>query len=293
MRRPASTRPDTISLVPGALRFAPLHLRAAQRILRLHGFSLRRGFERLDDRIVFVVGSPRSGTSFLARAIGSLPGFVDLGEVAPLKAAIPALYGEAEEDAATRIRHILAVTRRLALIGNRRSVEQTPETVFVSRAAALAFPEARFVHIVRDGRDVACSLLERGWLRAGWGGGDDAGRPYGAGVRFWVERERRDEFVEASDARRAAWAWRRYVSASRDVPAPRLHELRYETLTNDPDGTARDLAAFLGAPATDLALALRAARDTSVGRWARELSTADLTEIEDECGDVLRDLGYL
>ena len=41
--------------------------------------------------MVFVLGSPRSGTTFLARAVGSVPGFVDLGEVAALKAAIPTL----------------------------------------------------------------------------------------------------------------------------------------------------------------------------------------------------------
>jgi len=279
--------------VPGALRSAALQLRAAQRIVRLRGFSVRRGLEPLDDRLVFVVGSPRSGTTFLAAAIGSLPGFVDLGEVAPLKAAIPALYADSEEQAARRIRGILTVTRRLSLVGSRRAIEQTPETAFVSRAAALAFPEARFVHIVRDGRDVACSLLERGWLRAGRGGGDDAGLPYGADARFWVEPERRQEFLAASDARRAAWAWRRYVSAARVAPAERLHELRYEVLTADPDGTARDLAGFLGAPANPLAEALRAARDTSVGRWARDLTPADLAEVEEESGELLLDLGYL
>jgi len=261
--------------------------------VRLRGFSLRRGLEALDDRLVFVVGSPRSGTTFLAGAIGSLPGFVDLGEVAPLKAAIPALHAEPDEAAARRIRRILTVTRRVAFVGSRRAVEQTPETAFVSRAAALAFPEARFVHIVRDGRDVACSLLERGWLSAGRGGGDDAGLPYGAEARFWVEPERRQEFSAASNARRAAWAWCRYVSAARVAPAERLFELRYETLTADPDGTARELAAFLDAPVNALAQALRGARDTSVGRWSRELSEADLAEVEEECGGLLRDLGYL
>ena len=49
-------------------------------------------FGRLDDRLVFVVGSPRSGTTFLAGAIGALPGFVDLGEVGHLNPASG--YGE-------------------------------------------------------------------------------------------------------------------------------------------------------------------------------------------------------
>ena len=56
--------------------------------------------------------------------------------------------------------------RTLGLAGHLRGVEQTPETSFVIEAALLAYPAASAVHIVRDGRDVVCSLLERGWLAA-------------------------------------------------------------------------------------------------------------------------------
>jgi hypothetical protein len=83
------------------------------------------------------------------------------------------------------------------------------------------------------------------------------------------------------------------VSAARGAPAERLCEVRYEALTADAETTADELAGFLGVPAAALAQALRRARDTSVGRWARELSSADLAEVEEECGEVLRDLGYL
>src|SRR6478672_11084641 len=44
-----------------------------------------------EDRLVFVVGCPRSGTTFTGSALGTLPGFVDLDEVTPLKAALPRL----------------------------------------------------------------------------------------------------------------------------------------------------------------------------------------------------------
>ena len=49
-------------------------LRVAKRLAPRRGASLAERFGRLDDRLVFVVGSPRSGTTFLAGAIGSLPG---------------------------------------------------------------------------------------------------------------------------------------------------------------------------------------------------------------------------
>jgi hypothetical protein len=247
---------------------------------------------RLDDRLVFVVGSPRSGTTFLARSLGSLPGFVDLGEVAPLKAAIPALAGRPPEETAPRIRGLLTLTRRLGLVGGLRGVEQTPETAFVLPAARRAFPAAVFVHALRDGRDVVCSLLERGWLRAGRGGGDDAGTPYGAEARFWVEPHRRDEFPRASDARRAAWAWRRYVGAARASGVP-LHEVRYERLNAEPGAVARELAALLGTAEEPLAKALQQAHGTSVGRWRRELAEEELADVLAESGELLGELGYL
>ena len=278
--------------MPGSLSSAVLHLRTARRLARRGGPSLRERLGPLDERLVFVVGSPRSGTTFLGRSIGSLPGFVDLGEVAPHKASVPELVALSTEVAARRIHRTLAVARRLGLVGGLRGVEQTPETVFVAEAAALAFPSARFVHIVRDGRDVACSLLDRGWLSQGRGGGDDAGLPYGAEPRFWVEPARVEEFRTTSDARRAAWAWRAYVQAARSLHE-RAHEIRYERMVADPDAVAAELAVFLDAPASELARALRGAHDESVGRFRRDLTPEQLADVESEAGKLLVELSYL
>ena len=278
--------------MPGSLSSAVLHLRTARRLARRGGPSLRDRLGPLDERLVFVVGSPRSGTTFLGRSIGSLPGFVDLGEVAPHKASVPELVALSTEVAARRIHRTLAVARRLGLVGGLRGVEQTPETVFVAEAAALAFPSARFVHIVRDGRDVACSLLDRGWLSQGRGGGDDAGLPYGAEPRFWVEPDRVEEFRTTTDARRAAWAWRAYVQAARSLHE-RAHEIRYERMVADPDAVAAELAVFLDAPASELARALRGAHDESVGRFRRDLTPEQLADVESEAGKLLVELSYL
>jgi hypothetical protein len=156
----------------------------------------------------------------------------------------------------------------------------------------MAFPEALFVHPIRDGRDVVASLLEHGWLSAGRGGGDDAGLPFGPGVRFWVEPERHAEFARAADARRAAWAWRSYVTAARSIPE-RTREVSYEELAAHPDEAAARLAPFLGVDERELAAALAEARITAVGRHRRDLTPEQLAEVEAESGDLLRELGYL
>jgi hypothetical protein len=231
---------------------------------------------------VFVVGCPRSGTTFLGRAIGGLPGFVDFGEVTPWKAALPSSPPAAE------LRRILERIRLIGLARGLRGVEQTPETAHVLGAALEAYPQALAVHSLRDGRDVVCSLLERGWLNAGHAGRDDARLAYGPQARFWVEPERRDEFEQASDARRCAWAWRRYVEAVRAHRGERLLEVRYEQLAH----VADRLAEFLGANATSTHLALDGFRDSSIGRWQRDLTPEQLADVEAETGPLLAELGY-
>jgi hypothetical protein len=277
--------------VPGLLESASLQLRVAKRLTLRRGATIGERFGALDDRLVFVVGCPRSGTTFLAGAIGSLPGFVDLGEVAPVKASVPELVALPSEEAARRLHRTLVVARRVGLVGAVRGVEQTPEMAFLVDAAARAYPQARIVHIVRDGRDVACSLLARGWLSSTRTDADDAGLRFGAHTRFWVEPSRDAEFAQVSDARRTAWAWRRYVTAAREAEAT-VYELRYEQLVDDPDTAAHGLATYLGTQPAALAAALRAAHAESVGRHRTDLTPEQLADVMAEAGDVLRELGY-
>jgi hypothetical protein len=278
--------------VPGIVDTALNNLRVAKRLAPRRGATLGERFGRLDDRLVFIIGSPRSGTTFLARAIGSLPGFVDLGEVAPIKASIPELAALPPGEAASRLRRILAVARRVGLVGSVRAVEQTPELAHLARALPLAYPEAQIVHIVRDGRDVVCSLLEKPWLRPEQTRVDDAGIAYGSYARFWVEPDRRDEFEHASDARRAAWVWRSYVTAARAGGA-QVIEIRYEDVTADPAAVAAVIAPPLAAQVEPLAEALARAHGSSVGRYENDLDAEQLAEVEAEAGPLLRELGYV
>jgi hypothetical protein len=260
-----------------AFDYAVAGARVAERAL---GQRPRLGHE---ERLVFVVGCPRSGTTFTGRAIGGLPGFIDLSEVTPWKAALP------HEPSAADLRAILERVRLIGLARGLRGVEHTPETSHVLREALEAYPKAQAVHALRDGRDVVCSLLERGWLNAGKDGGDDAGHAYGAQGRFWVEPERIEEFAQASDARRCAWAWRRYTEAVRSAGAgERLLEIRYENFSS----CAEELASFLGADVVAAHKALDGFRDTSIGRWRKELKPEQVADVEAEAGPLLTKLGY-
>jgi Sulfotransferase family len=244
-----------------------------------------------EERLAFVVGSPRSGTSFTGEALGSQPGWVDLGEVPVLKADVGRLVAEPVDTQAREIRRMLELVRTLGLVRGLRGVEQNPETAYVLQGALRAYPQASAVHVVRDGRDVVCSLLERGWLRAAADGADDAGQKFGAHARFWVEPERRDEFARVSEARRAAWAWRRYVTASRVAPE-RTVELRYEALVADPAAQAERVASALAAEPEPLRSAFARVHGSSIGRWRRDLTPSQVRDVEAEAGELLAELGY-
>jgi len=275
----------------------------ATHLLRLYGGAAARvarrgrkkgagGAREATERPVFVVGAPRSGTTFMAASLGKLPGLVDLGEVGPLKVSIHDLAELPEEEAARRLRQTLERVRSLGLARRLRAIEQTPETSFVLGAALRAYPQARAVHMIRDGRDVVCSLLAKGWLSAGGAGADDVGVAYGGYARFWVEPERVEEFDGASDARRAAWAWRRYLIAARAAAPGSTLEVRYEELSADPRAVAEPLAEHVGADRELLAQVLADMHAESVGRWRRDLSEEQVTDVEAEAGRLLRDLGY-
>jgi hypothetical protein len=243
------------------------------------------------ERPVFVVGSPRSGTTFLAGAVGAQPGFVDLGEVRPVKASIDRWCSLPEDEAAQELRATLERVRRLAFVRDLRAVEQTPEMSFVLPAVVRAYPGATVIHIIRDGRDVVCSLLEQGWLRDDRGGRDDAGGRYGGHPRSWVEPERLEEFTAASEAQRAAWAWRSYVTAARAASEPAL-EVRYEQIAADPAAAGDEIAARLESDPAPLREALATVHARSIGRWTRDLAPEQVDDVEREAGALLRELGY-
>jgi sulfotransferase family protein len=261
----------------------------------------------LDPRLhrpIFIIGAPRSGTTFLGRCIGRLPEVSYHFEPRLTKAAARCVYDGSwsERRSANVFRLSYSALLVAALDGGRRFAEKNPENSFVVPFLAAALPAAQFVHIVRDGRDAAVSHAEQPWLAVASAGAARRGRGgqlWGPYPRWWVEPERREEFRKVPDIVRSAWCWRRFTTAALDglaeLPAGRKIELRYERLVADPAGAADILAGFLGtSPAglRELRAGLGQARTGSVGRWRGVLTEHETAEVRAEIGPLLGRLGY-
>lgn len=267
----------------------------------------RASLRALDPRLhrpVFIIGAPRSGTTFLGSCIGRLPEVSYHFEPRLTKAAARCVYegSWSERHGAAVFRLSYATLLLAGLHGGRRFADKNPENSFVVPFLAATLPGAQFVHIIRDGRDVAVSHAEQPWLAAASAGSGRRGRGgqlWGPAARWWVEPGRREEFSAVPDIVRTAWCWRRFTEAALDglasLPTGRAIEVRYESAVSDPVAAADLLADFLDtSPAGLEALrgGLARARPDSVGRWREVLSDAEVTDVDREIGGLLARLGY-
>jgi hypothetical protein len=172
------------------------------------------------------------------------------------------------------------------LVGNK-----TP--AYVRRIDALhsVWPEAKFVHLIRDGRDVCLSV--RNWYHAD----RTAGR-----YSTWLE-----DPVSTS----ALW-WKLKVlsgrMSGRKLPAELYYELQYENLVADPAAECDRLCSFLGLSYDDAMLrfhegktktkpgldAKRAWLPVTPGlrNWRTQMPAPEIERFEAAAGDLLRELGY-
>ncbi|MEE2047635.1 sulfotransferase, partial [Nocardiopsis tropica] len=149
---------------------------------------------------------------------------------------------------------------------------------------ARIWPRARFIHIVRDGRDVITSHLHT--------------------VPDWGHK----------DVETAARDWVEIISFARHrAPSGRYLEVRYEDLVASPEAVTRRMCDFLGIawsarmvrhhelehplhrnPWSHPAAEKTKARLTqnSVGRFRRELGHTRTAQYESVAGDLLADCGY-
>jgi hypothetical protein len=171
--------------------------------------------------------------------------------------------------------------------GKERWGDKTP--LYMQHLATLErlFPDARFVHLIRDGRDAALSFLSMapGLMTEGWG--------------------------HPRDAQGFACQWATEVAAARAlgsrVGLERYLELRYETLVADPEAALREVCGFAQLAydpgmldyvgRTDSARKAHQQRLTEPPRagvrdWRAEMSVDDRRRFEEVAGGLLGELGY-
>lgn len=240
--------------------------------------------------MIFNVGARRSGTYWLQRITCAHPAVAEVPSetylfshgIAPLMERFQHEDRESQEVGqvfADRERVIGAVRDLCDAVfgefveaGQTYAAERTPWHVYHLPLIAEVYPDARFVHIIRDGRDAARSIVAQPW------------------PPHTVEE--------------AAEEWRSSVAAGR-AAAPalgeRLLEVRYEALLADPRAAITRIYAHHGLEgAIDEALAAAGeeanigSHDERVGsgKWRDGWGERELSDFERVAGDLLRELGY-
>ena len=160
-----------------------------------------------------------------------------------------------------------------------------------ARLLATVFPDARFVHVVRDGRAVAASLLQTTWWD-GWQGPERW--RYGPLPADLEERWRQS----GSFPLLAGLTWLLMVDAA-DACAERLGDawltVRYEDVLADPLTSFDRVAEHLRLPADPAfpgAVAATALRPDRRDGFSRALSPATVDLLDDVLGGALRRHGY-
>jgi hypothetical protein len=285
---------------------------------------------------VFVVGAPHSGADLIGRALKASAGFhVTIGQPSVLRtvyafARRPSMYQGRTQAAATVMRDAFAqgwqVTPSSCLECTRecraaaglaadavgpcaelRGLETfgdaSPDLIYCAEALTYAFPDARIVQVIRDGRDVVASMLAdpvvMSWYRPSFVNVDtEFPNPF-----FGIEAaEDRDLWPKLSPAARCALRWRWSVRLAarlhHGLPSGQLKTIRYEHLLSKPDETLADLSRFAGTSvqAAEIRNEARTARTRSRNRrgpaYEASLTTEDIIQIEKIAGEELRRLGY-
>ncbi len=276
---------------------------------------------------VFIVGCPRSGTTLVQRMMNAHPqiaiifetkwiprlfdrrkGLTKEGLVTP--ELIPHLCGQRDFDrlhidrkqlealleADRQATYAEFVSRIFDLYGERRGKslvgDKTPGYVRWLDTLHTLWPKARFVHLVRDGRDVFLSTAD-------WPKGQQK-KP--ATFAAW-----KDDPVST-----AAFWWELNVRLGRAVGkllGPELYyEVRYESLVRNPVEECTALCAFLGLPYDEAMPRFHEGRtNTKPGlsakhawlpitpglrNWRSQMTAEDAERFEAAAGELLDELGY-
>jgi hypothetical protein len=218
------------------------------------------------DRPVFLTGCGRSGTTILGEVLGKHRTVTYLNE--PRERWIAA-YPRTDiwsDQAASRSGSMVLTAnsctwwrsrlltalfmRETRRTGRPRLLEKLPINNFRLEFIRKIFPDALFIHIVRNGLDVAESIAREcqdgRWFNSGY--------KWNALVRFAQQHEdyKKLPALCQSDFDRGLLEWRLSVEAAqgfyRSCPKEIWREVRYEDLLEKPVETLQEIEQFMGLP---------------------------------------------
>ena len=144
--------------------------------------------------------------------------------------------------------------------------DKTPEYILHLEQIHRLFPESKFIHVVRDGRDVAVSLFDKPW--------------------------------GPSNILTAAQYWK-LCNHSTDLQTQLADQglylrVRYEDLLSEPEKTLVAVYDFLNLEKDDVAIkaVCEPVRRDNTGHWRHVLSTREVRLFEQLTGNILRQQGY-
>lgn len=186
-----------------------------------------------DERPVFIVGMPRSGTSLVEQIIQSHPDAFGGGELNIVQGIARKHFGDWSRALPGSITapvldafaaDLLGAMTRRATGAARRVTDKTPRNWRSLGVLCRALPNARFVHCVRDATDTCLSC-------------------------YFLDLQGDYPFKhDPVDLARYYRGYRELMDHWKSVLDGRLIEVRYEDLTADPDARIRELIEFLGLP---------------------------------------------
>ncbi|WP_285730341.1 sulfotransferase [Nocardiopsis sp. ATB16-24] len=277
-------------------------------------------------RPVFVLGAPHSGVPEIAHALSRVPGFhLGAGSSGVLNAVYavarrPSLATEKAAGTTSLLREAYAEAWQLTPLtcprcpgpgarvpanasaepcehsaDVRRYGDASPDLLFCATVLRTAFPDALFVQVIRDGRDVIADMMEDerslAWLRPSFMNLDHEFPNHFFGLE---EESDLVAFKEGSTATRCAMRWRGAVRMSallrRSLDTDRLMTLRYEDVHGAEVDTAERLRRFTGARVS--ASELLTGRSWGVGSWRERLSREQYQDVQEVAGLELSRLGY-
>lgn len=237
---------------------------------------------------VFLVGAERSGTTLMRLMLDSHPE-IAFGEEFEYSVAL--IGDDGSMPSVADFEHMTGVDRIFLQSGfTIDSSREFPELVdgflrsrrdakgarivgatihFDYIRALHLWPDAVFIHMVRDPRDVARSSVQMGWSGNVW---------YGL-----------DKWIEADEARK---------QLSKLVEPERIFDLRFEELMSDHLGVLKRICEFLGVEYTQDMLSYADSTDYDIPDparakdWRDDMSPLDIRLVESRLGDRLTAAGF-